>query len=327
MPAKLFNTRWEPEPDDFAATVSERDLAGFTTKNIVIEEGTTGLLLVQGRFDRRLEPGPHQLEGGLGAVFVGRERKVVVLVTLSDVMLFITLPRLLTRDPVPFGVQTAITLRFTPGREAIFLNNLMSGKESLTSHDLRSLVYPEINEAAQIWSGGHTIKELADDLSLRDELALALENHIRPVLDRNGLTFGRMEVREFKCEIWDKSVNMRVETYLQVTQEQAELQGRKRLFDLVVETDLQDLAEETQKVATYEKRIQLWQRMQRAANQEQMDKISSEEDLVGFMRQIDRDRLLKDDEFDRFKVTLRETGEDHEDVPAGDASAGREPGG
>ena len=66
MPAKLFNNRWEREPDDFAATVSERDLAGFTTKNIVIEEGTTGLLLVQGRFDRRLEPGPHQLEGGLG---------------------------------------------------------------------------------------------------------------------------------------------------------------------------------------------------------------------------------------------------------------------
>ena len=316
MPAKLFNNRWEREPDDFAATVSERDLAGFTTKNIVIEEGTTGLLLVQGRFDRRLEPGPHQLEGGLGAVFVGRERKVVVLVTLSDVMLFITLPRLLTRDPVPFGVQTAITLRFTPGREAIFLNNLMSGKESLTSHDLRNLVYSEINEAAQIWAGGHTIKELADDLSLRDELALALENHIRPVLERSGLTFGRMEVREFKCEIWDKSVNMRVETSLQVTQEQAELQGRKRLFDLVVETDLQDLAEETQKVATYEKRIQLWQRMQRAANQEQMDKISSEEDLVNFMRQIDHDRLLKDDEFERFKVTLRESGEDHERLRA-----------
>ena len=316
MPAKLFNNRWEREPDDFAATVSERDLAGFTTKNIVIEEGTTGLLLVQGRFDRRLEPGPHQLEGGLGAVFVGRERKVVVLVTLSDVMLFITLPRLLTRDPVPFGVQTAITLRFTPGREAIFLNNLMSGKESLTSHDLRSLVFPEINEAAQIWAGGHTIKELAEDLSLRDELALALENHIRPVLDHSGLTFGRMEVREFKCEIWDKSVNMRVETSLQVTQEQAELQGRKRLFDLVVETDLQDLAEETQKVATYEKRIQLWQRMQRAANQEQMDKISSEEDLVDFMRQIDRDRLLKEDEFERFKVTLVESGEDHQRLRA-----------
>ena len=36
MPAKLFNNRWEREPDDFAATLSERDLAGFTNKNLTI---------------------------------------------------------------------------------------------------------------------------------------------------------------------------------------------------------------------------------------------------------------------------------------------------
>ena len=316
MPAKLFNNRWEREPDDFAAVLSERDLAGFTTKNIVIEEGTMGLLLVQGRFDRRLDPGEHALEGGLGAIFVGRERKIVVLVSLGDAMLHITLPRLLTRDPVPFGVQVALTLRFNPGREAIFLSNFMSGKESLTTHDLRNLVYSEINEAAQAWAGGHTIRELGENMALRDEMALALEAHIRPLLDRYGLTFGRLEVRDFKSEILDRSVNQRVETSLQVTKEQAELEGRKRFFDIAVETDIQDVTEETQKVATYEKRILLWQRMQRAANQEQMDKISSEQDLTDFIRQTDRDNLLKEDELERFKQALVDSGEDRERLRA-----------
>ena len=316
MPAKLFNNRWEREPDDFAAVLSERDLAGFTTKNIVIEEGTMGLLLVQGRFDRRLDPGEHALEGGLGAIFVGRERKIVVLVSLGDAMLHITLPRLLTRDPVPFGVQVALTLRFNPGREAIFLSNFMSGKESLTTHDLRNLVYSEINEAAQAWAGGHTIRELGENMALRDEMALALEAHIRPLLDRYGLTFGRLEVRDFKSEILDRSVNQRVETSLQVTKEQAELEGRKRFFDIAVETDIQDVTEETQKVATYEKRILLWQRMQRAANQEQMDKISSEQDLTDFIHQTDRDNLLKEDELERFKQALVDSGEDRERLRA-----------
>jgi len=247
---------------------------------------------------------------------VGRERKIVVLVTLSDVMLHITLPRLLTRDPVPFGVQTAITLRFAPGREAIFISNFMSGKESLTTHDLRELVYSEINEAAQAWAGGHTIRELGENMALRDEMAIALEAHIRPLLDRYGLTFGRLEIREFKSEILDRSVNQRVETSLQVTKEQAELEGRKRFFDIAVETDIQDITEETQKVVAYEKRILLWQRMQRAANQEQMDKISSEQDLTDFIRQTDRDNLLKEGELERFKQALVDSGEDRERLRA-----------
>ena len=312
MAAKISSNRWVREPDDFAVELREKDISDFFDAWIAIEEGTTGLLLVHGRYDRRLDPGRHVLEGFMG----GHGRKTLVLVNLGEAMLYITLPRLLTKDPVPFGVQTAITLRFNPGREAIFLSNFMSGRDSLDTSDLRRLVFPEVNEAAQDWASRYTIRQLADDLSLRNDMAIALESHIRPVLDRYGLTFGRLEVREFKCEILDRSVNRRVETSLQVTQEQAELEGRKRLFDLAVETDIQDLTEETQKTATYEKRIQLWARLQRAANQEQMDKIASEADLTDFIRQTDRDGVLKEDEFERFKAALREAGEDKERLRA-----------
>ena len=149
-------------------------------------------------------------------------------------------------------------------------------------------------------------------MALRDEMAISMEAHIKPVLDRYGLTFGRLEIREFNSEIWGRSVNQRVETSLQVTKEQAELEGRKRFFDIAVGTDIQDVTEETQKVATYEKRILVWERMQRAANQEQMDKIGSEQDLTDFVRQTDREHLLKEDELDRFKQALVDSGDDRE---------------
>ena len=316
MPPKITNNRWDREPDDFAVVLRERDLSGMFSRRIIIEDGTIGLLMVQGRFDKRLDPGEHVLEGGLGALLGGRDRKDIVLVNLGEVMLHLTLPRLLTRDPVPFGVQTALTLRFTSGREAIFLSNFMSGRDYLGANDLRQLVYSEFNEAAQAWSGGHTIRELGENMALRDEMAISMEAHIRPVLERYGLSFGRLQVRDFNSEIWDRSVNQRVETSLQVTKEQAELEGRKRFFDIAVETDIQDVTEETQKVATYEKRILLWQRMQRAANQEQMDKISSEQDLTDFIRQTDRDHLLKEDELERFKQALVGSGEDRERLRA-----------
>ena len=308
MAATIQNNRWVRQPDDFAVELREKQISDFFAAWIAIEEGTTGLLLVHGRYDKRLDPGQHVIEGFMG----GHGRKTLVLVNLGEVMLHITLPRLLTKDPVPFGVETAITLRFNQGRETIFLSNFMAGREEVGASEMRRLVYPEVNEAAQDWASKYTVRQLAEDLSLRNDLAMALESHIRPVLDRYGLVFGRMEVRDFKCEIWDTTLNQRVETSLQVTQEQAELEGRKRLFDLAVEKDIQDVTEETQKTATYEKRIQLWQRLNRAANQEQMDKISSEADLANFIRDTDKDRLLKEDEYERFQVALRDAGEDHE---------------
>ena len=274
MAVNVERNRWVRNPEDFAVDLRQRDLSGLFKKAIFIEEGTIGLHLIQGRYDKRLEPGEHILEGALDtAILGGRDRNNIVLIQTGGVMINITLPRLLTSDPAPFGVQTAISLQFASGRETAFLNNFMLGKESLTSNDLRQLVYAELNEGAQAWAGHQTLKSLAEDMSLRDDLAISIEAHLKPILDRHGISFVRMEIREFKCEIWDRSVNMRVESSLQVTEEQAKLEGRKRLFDFAIESDIQDLTEETQKTATYEKRIQLWDRTQRAANQEEIDKI------------------------------------------------------
>ena len=191
MAATIANNRWVRDPEDFAVELRERDLSGLFSRRIVIEDGTTGLLMVQGRFDRQLDSGEHVLEGGLGAILGGRDKKSMILVTLGEVMVYITLPRVLTGDPVPFGVQTALTLRFNPGREALFISNFMSGKDSLDAGDLRRLVYAEINEAAQAWSSKYSVRQLAEDMSLRSDLQLALEAHIRPLLDRYGLAFGR----------------------------------------------------------------------------------------------------------------------------------------
>lgn len=317
MVVTVDRNRWVRNPEDFAVDLRQRDISGLFKKAIFIEEGTIGLHLIQGRFDKRLEPGEHLLEGAIDTMILGgRDRNNIVLIHTEGVMVEINLPRLLTVDPVPFSVQVAISLQFASGREAAFLSNFMLGKESLTTNDIRHLVFAEINEGAQIWAGKHTIKEMAEDLTLRDDLALSLEAHIKPVLDRHGLSFGRMEVRDFKCEVWDRSVSMRVEASLQVTEEQAKLEGRKRLFDFAVESDIQDITEETQKTATYEKRIQLWDRMARAANQEEINKITNEEQLVDFIRENDRDRLLKEEDFDNFKTALRETGEDRERLRA-----------
>ena len=57
MAATIANNRWVRRPEDFAVELRERDLSGLFSRRIVIEDRTTGLLTVQGRFARPLDSG------------------------------------------------------------------------------------------------------------------------------------------------------------------------------------------------------------------------------------------------------------------------------
>ena len=119
MAVNVERNRWVRNPEDFAVDLRQRDISGLFKKSIFIEEGTIGLHLIQGRYDKRLEPGEHILEGAIDtAILGGRDRHNIVLIHTGGVTVNITLPRLLTVDPIPFGVQTAVSLQFASGREA-----------------------------------------------------------------------------------------------------------------------------------------------------------------------------------------------------------------
>ena len=81
MAVNVERNRWVRNPEDFAVDLRQRDLSGLFKKAIFIEEGTIGLHLIQGRYDKRLEPGEHILEGALDtAILGGRDRKNIVLI-------------------------------------------------------------------------------------------------------------------------------------------------------------------------------------------------------------------------------------------------------
>jgi len=120
MVIQVERNRWVRDPEDFAVNIRQRDISGLFKKAIVIEEGTIGLHMIQGRYDKRLEPGEHILEGAIDtAILGGRDRNNIILINTGEVACHITLPRLLTVDPVPFGVQTAVYLRLAPGRNSV----------------------------------------------------------------------------------------------------------------------------------------------------------------------------------------------------------------
>lgn len=177
--------------DEFAVRVTERDLDGWFTKEVRVQEGWLGLLLVDGRFDRVLRPGKTSVRSFWHGLSHQGSKPDVVLARSGEVTVTFSLPNLCTADRLLVELECSVTLGLQRAGEGLFLVNLMPGKERLTLFDLQSLVYPLIREVA-----AHGVEQL----HLRDmvshptlvELALISEEFISRQLLGKGLRATRV---------------------------------------------------------------------------------------------------------------------------------------
>ncbi|MBI2916997.1 MAG: hypothetical protein HYY01_03300 [Chloroflexi bacterium] len=306
---------WDLQAEQFAVRLRDRAMEGIIGKRARVREGKVALLYLDEKFDRNLGPGVYPM--GTTVPLLGTAKhKAVVIAQAMPVVLDFSLLRLLTRDPLYTNFDCRLQVRVQPDRENIFVASLMRDVDQVNISDLKALLFPELKDLAAQIVGRYAVKELAENLKLRDEFGHEIEAYLSRTFDGNALSFAGAQTANFRCEAWDKATNTKAEYFLQVTQEEAEIQGRKRLLEVLTEKELQSLIEETEKVAIYEKRALVWDRMRHATNSDKMAQVRSESELAEFMRQTDRDKLLKDSDLEEFKKALAATGEDKDRLRA-----------
>ena len=290
-----------------ARLISPSDMEGLLNKTLVIQEGQAAMLMVDGRFDTTLGPGRHSI----GNVLRSKPRNsTVALYRTSDVPLHLSIPRLLTSDPLPLSLALQVTLALE--RPELFWSNLAQGLETYDADRLTSTVYPVIEEACQTYIQGRSLRELDSDTRLGDNLNLAMASGAQPAFSHWGLRLVSVRAVDMASEIWDEVSDQRVQYSVGMLEREVELEGRKRLFDVAMETDIQDLAEETARVAGVEKRLGLWERMRQAVLTKKRGEIASQAEIEDLVRDADRDRLLKDTEQQDLVRTIQEAKDDHE---------------
>lgn len=301
--------------DEFAVRFRERDLEGWFTSEVTVREGSLDLLFLDGRLDRVLSPGKYTLSNFWQTVLRRGPKKEVVRVRSGEVPLSFTLPDLLTADPLLLSLECSAVLQLQRGAEQLLYTNLMQEKERLTLLDLRALVFPPLRDAASTWFGQWTLEHLVATPSLAD-LALTAEEAVRQGLLGKGLRVLRVAPANPSCAAWDEKTRRLAQGLHDMWQAEGELERRKRWAEVQQATDLQAIEEETANLATFQKRADLWQRLSQAFNTAEMSRIRGEGELEDFIRQADRDKLLKEDDFERFKGALRENQQDEAKVRA-----------
>jgi len=305
--------RWTKESDEFAARVEVDDVPRQLRSDVIVEPGTQAILLVNGRNEAgTLGPGRYTLQTLRDRIpLIGQARTVTaILVDTGATPLEFTVPRLFTRDPIEITLD--VTLGVRVAQPVSFLVNFMKGARTVTRQQVRQYVFDEVQNAAAEFIARYSVEELGSNLSLKDELAMHIEAHLLDTFREMGLKFERVRAMNFRHEQWDEIRQTKAQYFLQVSKEEAELEGRKRLLDVFDQKALLEIAEETKKVTHYEQKAQVWARMRRAVLENRMDEIRTEEDFARFMRQIDRQRLLEENELEELKRELLERKEDHE---------------
>ena len=180
----------------------------------------------------------------------------------------------------------------------------MKGRMSYLVSELRSSLYDEMQNAFNEVIGKKTVTDLNWDLSLKREFEVFVERHLGTTFQRTGLNFIQLRTIDYRFKGFDKIRGMHEEVFLLVSEDEAKLQKRKRLFDVFDQDQLQDIFEDTRKADYYEKRIEVWKRLRSL----DMDNVRSVDDYEAFIHEIDKGKMLRVDEVEALKNSFAQSG-------------------
>lgn len=294
-------------PEVLARRISPDEMRGLLNKAVVVEEAHSALLFLGGRLDQTLGPGKHSI----GSILSSKTRDAeVVLFQTSDVLLDVSAPRLLSSDPLPLSLDFRLMVKIEEPLR--FWQNLAQGADSYTTGNLAAATYSVVVEGCQAFVSSRSVRELGGRQETGQELGLSLASRLEQPLTRWGLRLVSCQAVSIHCEAWDEVNQARIEYSVATFQGQADLEGRKRLFDVYQESEIQTMAEETSAVIGVEKRVSLWARLRQALLSNAQEEIRSKAGLEDIVRQADKEKLLKEDEHDSLARAFAEAKEDHE---------------
>lgn len=313
-PPALAKNAWVRQAGDIAARVDASDLKGLFMRGLIVEPGTTALLVDGGAVKGLLQPGTHNMDNlekrlrdwlqtGIGS------QVAALLVSIVPLDLEFNAGGVFTSDPIGVGVRTHVQVEIKdPG---VFAINMLRGRDRFTQTDLTGYLYPQVSSVIDSFIHRLTVQQLADDLSLKDKLELALVENLAQTFGQAGLQFNFVRALEFNLEHLDKIKGVRSRYALQVSEGEAELQGRTSIFKLMREGKLLEWAQETAKVEDEERKLELYERMRQAVMAGKMQEVRSVAEYEAFLDGIDRGKLLREKERDELLRSWKEAADDH----------------
>ncbi len=298
------NSDWHLNAHEVARRIEISDLPGFLKKNLEVEQGTKALLLVDGRHDATLDPGSYpftKLSERISGLQKAKSATAVIVAT-RDIQAGFAMDRIFTSDPLMIDFEFHVTLAVES--LLLFFQNVIKESQSFLTGHLCNHLKDELSEVVKAFIAGFSIEQLHNDLGIKSRLENEISIYLNRTLSRDGLRLIALQTLNYRHQEWDKVTQTKADYFLQISQQEAELEGKKRLFDVFNRSEIQALAQDTARVEFFEQRASLWERLRKAVLEDKKSEISTSSQLEDMIREVDKDRLLKDHEIEELKKDI-----------------------
>jgi hypothetical protein len=328
---------WDRGDDNFATKVPETVINAGAKDGFEVRHGSKALFFDQGKLVEIAESGQYTTseEGGFLAKLFGKKRKLsAVLIDGGDVVLPFTMDGIKTADNFYISVQADVVLHLEDPNA--FFINVMKEKVEFKNHELRSMLFGEVENAIQEAVVGLAFAELTSKQAGKDELASHLERHLSTTFGRNGFGFGQVRFVSFSEKILDAISQKAAESEAEARAIEAEGRGTFRTAkvsqaaddlgrelrsgelagerkDIVLQAETNDISlekhlqegdhrihEKHQDADFIVKRLAVYQKLKSS----DLSKIKTDEEFRKFQVEIDRDQVLDAAEWKEFEEEL-----------------------
>jgi len=204
----------------------------------------------------------------------------VVMARAGEMEVELTASDLFTADPLPLQAKSRAAIVID--NEELFLQNLMLDRAELTRDDLAEISSAAVRPALEQALAQRTADSLIADAAFCSEAAGPARRLLDSSLQRFGLAAARFEVLEISHPA------------LQNLQDQ---NGELALLEKEVDQS--------------QRRVELWSKMLKAANSMELEESRSKGEMAAFLAEIDKEKLLRDEEVADLERSLADKREDH----------------
>jgi hypothetical protein len=324
MSMTIEENRWTAPADQFAVRIQVNDAPGFFSKKLIIEPGCRALVIEDGAFIGEVSAGSYTLESFAQRLrFWTKKQCTVILTRAEDMPIECQCGDLPTRENLL--VQAAVRLTVQMHDVALFLQNLLGARSAFSTADLRNSVLPVIRQAMWESVGRMSIAELTGP-QVRRDLDAAVEQALGVSLRRYGLGFGQVQTVSIKHERYDEQRRKLGEAWLLregIEQQRAldelysadelrQIQRQERVNELALLAENVALDRQEGDLAVMRRRIGIRSEMRDAVLSNKFDKIETAEELAQMLHEVDRNRLLRQDEQDELTAAYQAKKADRE---------------
>ncbi|HBT77752.1 MAG TPA: hypothetical protein DEB39_12700 [Planctomycetaceae bacterium] len=305
----MSNNTWTASANEFAARIELDDLSGYFSKQLTVERGTRALVIDDGIYLGEVAAGTYTLKSFTDKLKFWRSAKRVdvILARQDDVAMTFEADKIPTAEELLVKIRVQLTVQIQD--IALFARNLLGSRKSLSVDEMHAAVEPIIRQALR-----EAVRQIGIAALCSPEVRPVLVTALREATQRSLLRYGigcvDIQTAEIANEQYDSQRRKTGEIWLQdqsTTQQKAldqvldretlqKIERREREIELNVLAENAEIDAKEADVAMTMRRNAVRKNMREAINSELFNKATNREEFNAFLFEIDKQRLLRDDE-------------------------------